>query len=95
MTRPDQWVSDYEHRAGRYLAGEQHPGWEPADHVLARVTEAVSALPAGTIVVGHGLSLTLYTASRANLDHVAFWRSLRLPDAWIATDGAAPRRLEP
>lgn len=94
VTRPDTWLPDYERHAARYLAGEQQPGWEPADDVLDRVTQAMSELPTGTAVVGHGLSLTLYTVSRTAFDHVAFWRALHLPDAWIATDGAAPRRVE-
>lgn len=93
VTRPDRWLLDYDEVAASYLSGEQQSGWEPIDRVLARVTEAMSELQVPTIVVGHGLSLTLYTASRATFDHVAFWRSLRLPDAWMATDGGAPRRI--
>lgn len=93
VTRPDRWLLDYDELAARYLSGEQQPDWEPADRVLARVTAAMNELRVPTIVVGHGLSLTLYTASRATFDHVAFWRFLRLPDAWMVTDGGAPRRI--
>jgi broad specificity phosphatase PhoE len=93
--RPDAWVTDYEVRAARYLTRGHEPGWEPAHDVRDRVREAIGELPSGAIVVGHGLSLTLYTATLARFDHVSFWRHLRLPDAWIAAEGVAPRIIEP
>lgn len=93
--RPDVWTTDYEVRAARYLTRGHEPGWEPAHVVRNRVVEAADELPAGAVLVGHGLSLTLYTATLARFDHVSFWRQLRLPDAWIAAEGVAPRILEP
>lgn len=95
VTRPVAWVADYEERGARYLTRGHEPGWEPADRVRTRVIEAMSELPSGAIVVGHGLSLTLFTATHGTFDHVSFWRGLRLPDAWVTADGVGPRLIDP
>jgi broad specificity phosphatase PhoE len=58
------WVeSDYAALAGRYLAGEEIPGWEPAAEVHERMQRAMRtlAVQAGgdLAVVSHGLALGL------------------------------------
>ena len=58
------WVDgDYTGTARRYLAGEEIPGWEPADDVRERMERAVGTLVreagGGVAVVSHGLALSL------------------------------------
>jgi broad specificity phosphatase PhoE/8-oxo-dGTP pyrophosphatase MutT (NUDIX family) len=92
VARPARWDERYEATAARYLTGEEVFGWEPRDEVVARVRDALGGAPLGTVAVGHGLSLTLYTAALHDLDPVGFWRDLAFPDAWLAGTGH-PRKL--
>lgn len=85
--RPPAWDEDYRAMALRYLRSGDEPGWEPADAVRARFTaavdEALAAHPAGDIIVSnHGMALSLYAASLADIDLAGFWRQLTFPDAW-------------
>jgi broad specificity phosphatase PhoE len=59
------WVDgDYAAVARRYLAGDEIPGWEPADDVRERIDRAVRTLAVeagGSLaVVSHGLALSLH-----------------------------------
>lgn len=58
------WVDgDYAAIARRYLAGEETPGWEPADEVRERMQRAVRVLSVEAggplAIVSHGLALSL------------------------------------
>lgn len=87
---------DYRAIATRYLR-DGNDGWEPRDAVVARFSAAIDAAGAGThgtIVVNHGLAMSLYVASVADIDVVAFWTGLTFPDAWLIDSGAGSvRRL--
>ncbi|MGE5596678.1 MAG: histidine phosphatase family protein [Hyphomicrobiales bacterium] len=87
VSRPDDWVGDYRDRAAAYLEGNEQPGWEPRDAVVRRIHAALEphlAKPGDgdLVVVGHGMSLSLYLASLAGIGAVPFWRALTFPDAW-------------
>jgi broad specificity phosphatase PhoE len=92
---------DYGDRAGRYLAGDAHPGWEPRPQVVERFSRGVDRAAERTsgadiVIVTHGQALSLYLASRTSIDVVAFWRALTLPDAWTLdlTSGQLSRLYE-
>lgn len=89
VDRPGEWVEDHRAMAAAYLAGTNHPGWEPRDAVVARFATAVGdALvleheSAGDIVVvNHGMALSLYLAHATGIETVTFWQALTFPDAW-------------
>lgn len=88
VDRPDAWSEDYRAQVAAYLGGELMPGWEPRERVLERFSAAVGRAVASSeerdsIVVSHGQAISLFVASKVELDVVAFWRSLSLPDAWL------------
>lgn len=87
--RPAAWDDDYRDTASRYLSGDTVDSWEPIDDVRERVVAATRDLPANTVVVGHGLALSLLVASLHDVDVVSFWRELRMPDAWVVGRGLA------
>jgi broad specificity phosphatase PhoE len=91
VERPPGWVDDYPDRAARYLAGQPVHGWEPVELVRTRMHDAVCELADGTVVVGHGLALSILVGAVAGLNPVGFWRSLWMPDAWILADGEIRR----
>ena len=78
-------ADDYRNLALGYLAGDVPDGWEHPDDIARRFTDAVTALPRAdsTVIVDHGLALSLYTASVAAIDVRAFWAALTFPDAWL------------
>ncbi len=87
VDRPTTWDDDYRAQVGRYLKGGSEPGWEPRDRVVARfaagVAAAILTAPGqDTIIVNHGLALSLYLNSIGSIDLVPFWRALTFPDAW-------------
>lgn len=86
---------DYAAIARQYLCGVVVDGWEPASTVRARFASAVEDVRReGTVViVDHGLAMSLYVASVTEIDVVAFWTSLRFPDAWLL-DGALTRLFD-
>jgi broad specificity phosphatase PhoE len=92
VDRPAEWVEDHRALAAAYLAGVEHPGWEPRAHVRRRFADAIDRAFAATpgdgdiVVVNHGMALSLYLELVARVDIVAFWQALTFPDAW---------RLEP
>ena len=84
VVRP--WTADdYASLAQRYLAGEAIDGWESADAVRERFRAAVDDIieDGPAVIVNHGLAMSLYVASMANVDVTAFWTSLTFPDAWM------------
>ena len=85
--RPTTWDDDYRAMVLEYLERGDQPGWEPAEAVRTRFTAAVDAAlaahPSGDVIVAnHGMALSLYAASVADIDLPAFWRALTFPDAW-------------
>lgn len=87
VDRGPEWVEDHRAAVTRYLSGTDFGSFEPHPHVVAHVTAAVEAAllayPRGDLVVAtHGQAMTLYLASRTNIDPVPFWNALTLPDAW-------------
>jgi broad specificity phosphatase PhoE len=93
VARPQRWDDDYVSSATAYLRHGARDGWEDQATVLDRfdaaVADAASQAHGGRIVaVTHGLALTLYLASRIDIDRVEFWRRLRFPDAWVVDPAA-------
>jgi len=99
VDRPEIWDRDYREVAANYLAGTTEPDWEPQESVVARFGAAAERLrnrqPDGDLVVAtHGLAMSLFLASIAEVDIVPFWRSLTFPDAWrVDTKGRTLRRI--
>lgn len=58
VTRPFHGGGTYEERVRRYLAGDELEGWEPREHALARLHEALDGFDG--IAVTHGLAISLY-----------------------------------
>ena len=89
VDRPQEWVEDHRALAAAYLAGADHAGWEPRAAVVSRFASAVGDAmvlqhdsDGDTVVVNHGMALSLYLANAAGIDVVSFWRALAFPDAW-------------
>lgn len=84
----DRWIEeDYRGVAARYLSGFDEPGWEPRDQVVARFGAGIAGVCSrrqggDTVVVSHGLALSLWLASVTGIELVTFWRDLSFPDAW-------------
>ena len=84
--------------ARQFVAGRQHPGWEPHEAVVERFDAAVRAGLAASqaaplIVVDHGQALTMWLHSVGAVDDApGFWSQLAFPDAWTVSvrwsDGA-------
>jgi hypothetical protein len=81
VTRP--WYDDADALAGdaqRWFAGEAVDGWEPFVDAVARFGRG---LDGQSVVVTHGTVMTAWLLSqRIVKDAFAFWRDLRMPDAW-------------
>lgn len=98
VRRPYVWLNYTGQDPNRaYVEGARHEGWERQEEVAARFEAAVArhaeaaANSNRTLVVGtHGMALTLWLASRIQLnpDPVTFWIGLRFPDV-IDVDLAA------
>ncbi len=89
VDRPQTWDDDYRSLVLRYLGGEARAGWEPQGSVIARFGAAIEEadmrlgeLPGDLVVSNHGMALSLWLASVADIDLVPFWRALTFPDAW-------------
>jgi broad specificity phosphatase PhoE len=85
--RPSRWNSEHRSDARRYLSGEDVHGWEAQSDVLRRIGESLDdhQSRAGSrqlVVVGHGISTSLWIAATLGIDAVRWWKSLRFPDAW-------------
>ena len=89
------WDDDYECTAVRYLSGDAVDGWEPIDDVRERMLVAIADLAPHTIVVGHGLALSLLVGSVHDVDVVTFWRELWMPDAWAVGPDSCHRLTQP
>jgi broad specificity phosphatase PhoE len=89
--RPHVWDVNFRELARQYVAGRQHPGWEPHDAVVGRFDAAVRAglgarHGAPLVVVTHGQALTLWLRSVGAIDDAPrFWSELEFPDAWTVT----------
>lgn len=87
VDRPQEWLDDHRAAVRDYLRDGGRPGWEPpllvAGRFSAAVADARAAEPQGDLVVlNHGMALSLFAARQAEIDVVAFWERLTLPDAW-------------
>lgn len=84
------WIgTGYRAVAHRYLRGEQPEGWEAhaavADRMAAAVAAAIERAGDGpTVVVSHGLALSVHLGDRLgpDFDRETFWSRLAFPDAW-------------
>lgn len=80
VTRP--WTGgDYRSLARRYLAGDVPNGWERPDDVIERFRAGVGE--GGSLIVDHGLAMSLFLGASTGIDVVSFWDALTLPDAWL------------
>jgi broad specificity phosphatase PhoE len=101
VTRDEPYAGDYRSRRRAYLAGADHPTWEPRPQVIERFDAGIThwtARAAGRplVVATHGMALTLWLATVADLpDPAAFWSGLGLPDLFEvdAATRTATRRL--
>jgi broad specificity phosphatase PhoE len=89
VDQPPGWVEDHRAKVLGYLAGRDGFDWEPRDRAVERFGAAIRdalAADAGragdTVVVAHGLVMTLWVATFAKIDPGAWWEALTLPDAW-------------
>lgn len=100
VRRPSRWNSAHLADARRYLSGEEVTGWEDQDDVVRRVSESLDdhrerAGRRRLVVVGHGISATLWVAATLGIDAVRWWKSLRFPDAWeIDAEGLRAHRID-
>lgn len=98
VDQPPEWVEDHRAKVLGYLAGRDGSDWEPRDGAVARFGAAIrdaladDAGRAGdTVVVTHGLVMTLWVATVAEIDSGAWWAALTLPDAWRVEAGRVAR----
>jgi broad specificity phosphatase PhoE len=86
VARNEPYHGDFRARRRAYLAGADHPGWEPREQVAARFGAGIEHwhLRAATrplVVATHGMAMTLWLADAIALsDPTDFWDDLRLPD---------------
>jgi len=86
VARNEPYHGDFRARRRAYLAGADHPGWEPRDQVAARLGAGIKHwhLRAATrplVVATHGMAMTLWLAYAIDLaEPTSFWDDLRLPD---------------
>ena len=75
---------EFEDAVHRYLTGRAVPGWEPLDDAVARFGSVITELGGGTVVVSHGTVMSAWLDRQIpDLDAVAFWEDLEMPDAWL------------
>jgi len=93
VSRDEPYDGDFRARRRSYITGTNHPGWEPRRQVTARFGTAIEfwvSIAAGRplIVATHGMAMTLWLTTAANLaDPAAFWADLRLPDLFEVNPG--------
>jgi len=86
VARNEPYHGDFRARRTAYLAGADHPGWEPREQVAARFGAGIKHwhLRAATrplVVATHGMAMTLWLAHAIDLaEPTSFWDDLRLPD---------------
>ena len=98
--RPARWIEGYEAAVEAYLEHDETPeGWEPREDARSRMIECVGAITArhrgeAVAVCGHGLALSLYLGSLADVPDSPFavWRSIGFGQVALVHDGrlAAP-----
>lgn len=80
---------DYRKVAVAWLTDDVPPaGWEPRQRVVDRWDTVLdgllsTAVSGSMVVVGHGLAMTAWLASRRGIDPVPFWSNLNMPDVHI------------
>jgi broad specificity phosphatase PhoE len=85
--RVEPWEGDYLRLRREYVAGADHPGWEPRGCVVERFDAAVSeylfaANDRDLVIATHGMAMTVWLSSTIGLsDPAGFWSDLRFPDA--------------
>lgn len=85
VTRPFYDDADELTRAvAAWFAGTVVPGWETFADAVGRFDHGLGwHAPEGLVVVTHGTVMTAWLQARGLLDDAfAFWRDLRMPDAW-------------
>ncbi|MBE0611588.1 MAG: histidine phosphatase family protein [Dehalococcoidia bacterium] len=96
------WIDDYRAAAASYLrdgsVGET-ADWELRERVVERFAAGVDAAIAANsrwagdvVIVNHGLAMSLWLASRSNIDLEPFWKALTFPDAWRLEMGTGELR---
>jgi broad specificity phosphatase PhoE len=88
IARNEPYHGDFRARRRAYLAGADHPGWEPREQVVARFDAAIKhwhlrAAKRPLVVATHGMAMTLWLADAIDLaDPTCFWGDLRLPEVF-------------
>lgn len=86
VTRDEPYEGDFRARRRAYMAGTDHPGWEPRNQVAARFTGGLRFWTAQAdgrplVIASHGMAITLWLSATVGLaDAGTFWAELRLPD---------------
>ncbi|HEY3000947.1 MAG TPA: histidine phosphatase family protein, partial [Kribbellaceae bacterium] len=100
VRRDEAYADDFRTARRAYVAGTDHPGWEPRADVVRRfaagVAEHVAAAGDRAVVIAtHGMALTIWLAAATGLpDPGAFWAGLAFPDA-LAVDLASGTASRP
>ncbi|MDI6105691.1 histidine phosphatase family protein [Actinoplanes sp. NEAU-A12] len=88
VARNEPHDGDFRRRRRAYLAGADHPKWEPREQVVARFHAGIKhwrppAAARPLVVATHGMAMTLWLAAAVDLaDPISFWDDLRLPDVF-------------
>jgi broad specificity phosphatase PhoE len=88
VSRVEPWDGDFLRQRRDYVAGADHPGWEPRGCVVERFAAAVgdhlsAADDRDLVIATHGMAMTLWLSSAIGLsDPAGFWSGLRFPDAY-------------
>jgi broad specificity phosphatase PhoE len=86
VARDEPYEGDFRERRRAYVAGADHPGWEPRGQVAARFAAGVRFWAANAegrplVIASHGMAITVWLTTTVGLaDPGAFWADLRLPD---------------
>jgi broad specificity phosphatase PhoE len=98
VDQPPEWVEDHRAKVLGYLAGRDGFDWEPREQAVARFDAAIGDIVASgdgdagdVVVVAHGLVMTLWVATVAEINAGAWWEALTLPDAWRVEAGGVAR----
>lgn len=87
--RDEPYEGDFRARRSAYVAGADHPGWEPRADVAARFASGIAHWTSAAgdrplVIASHGMALTIWLTEAIGLDDPeAFWLGLTMPDPHI------------
>jgi len=86
VVHPAGWDPNDQQSVRRYLEGESIEGWESHGSAVARLDRALlNAQRDGmraSVLVTHGVLLSLWIAPRIGTQPLTVWRGLGTPDVW-------------